>query len=160
MMGAGENQLPRRTVARYIFLTWVAYLVFVLVSDWNAFGLTPQPEHTLKWSAVRVATFTFWLLCSACIMWFRRPPADWNSFFGGALTTGLIAVVALPSLAPEDSSYIAAGLSICFYSMVSGFLCLSVRKTSHAAIYGMLLFPAQVVVDGAAHLASGLFRLH
>lgn len=48
--------------------------------------------------------------------------------------------------------------AIVFYALVSGLLCLTVKKPAIAVVLGLLLFVAQFFVDATAHIFSGVWR--
>ena len=64
------------------------------------------------------------------------------------------------SLVAGSVNYTPIAITIVFYALVSGFLCVTVRKPTIAAVLGLLLFAAQFFVDAIAHIFSGVFRFH
>ena len=145
---------------KLLFFCWLAYLGFVLVTDWGSFGLTAQPEKFMRWTLVRLATATPWFLLSWFLLSYRQAPVNWKSFLASALATTFVALIALPTLVPGGSNMLAAAGSVLFYSLISGFLCLTVRTTAIATLLGVFLFVLQFFLDAAAHLFSGVFALH
>jgi hypothetical protein len=64
-----------------------------------------------------------------------------------------------PSLVLSSANEAAIAGTIVFYALVSGFLCITVRKPTIAAVLGLLLFAGQFFADAIAHISSGVFRL-
>jgi hypothetical protein len=95
---------------------------------------------------------------AALLLQYRKHPVNWRSFSYSFLVTGVIAIVISPSLVSRSANDAAIAGTIVFYALVSGFLCVTVRKPTIAAVLGLLLFIAQFFVDATAHIFSGVFR--
>ena len=141
-------------------LIWLEYIAFVFLTDWQDYGLTPQPEDTLRWSIIRIATVTIWLIVAALILRFHKQPANWQSFFYAFAVTGIIAILVAPRLISSNVNYLAIAGTLLIYALVSGALCVTIRKPIIGAVASPFLFALQVCMDLLAHLASGVFRLH
>jgi hypothetical protein len=148
----------QRNVGLGILLTWCVYIAFALLTDWNDYGLAAKPEDHLRWTIIRLSTFSIWLFVAAFLLRYRKHPVNWRSFLYSFLVTGVIAIVISPSLVSRSANDAAIAGTIVFYALVSGFLCVTVRKPKIAAVLGMLLFAAQFFVDATAHIFSGVFR--
>lgn len=155
-----EETDSRRNAGLAILLTLGAYIAFAFLTQWKDYGLVAQPEGYLRWTVIRLSSVGTWLVVAALLLRYRRPPVNWRSFSYSFLATGIIAILFSPSVVPANSNYAAIAGTIGFYALASGFLCVTVRKPAIAAGLGLLLFPAQLLVDAIAHIFSGLFRLH
>ncbi len=124
------------------------------------YGLGAQPEGNLRWALTRLSGVSIWLLVAALLVWFRKHPVNWRSFSYSFVAAGIVAILFAPSLVSGSANYWAIAGTIGFYALVSGFLCMTVRKPAIAAGLGPLLFIAQLLVDAVAHVFSGQFRLH
>lgn len=142
-----------------ILLTWCLYIAFALLTDWNDYGLAAKPEHHLRWTIIRLSTFSIWLFVAAFLLRYRKHPVNWRSFSCSFFVTGVIAIVISPSLVLSSANEAAIAGTIVFYALVSGFLCITVRKPTIAAVLGLLLFAGQFFADAIAHISSGVFRL-
>jgi hypothetical protein len=149
----------QRNVGLGILLTWCVYVAFALLTDWNDYGLEAKPEHHLRWTIIRLSTFSIWLFLAALLLRYRKHPVNWRSFSFSFLVTGIIAVVISPSLVTRSANEAAIAGTIVFYALVSGLLCITVKKPTIAAVLGLLLFAAQFFLDASAHIFSGVFRL-
>ena len=149
----------KRNVGLGILLTWCVYIAFALLTDWNDYGLAAKPEHHLRWIIIRLSTFSFWVLVAALLLRYRRHPVNWRSFLFPFLVTGIIAIVISPSLVLSSANEAVVAGAIAFYALVSGLLCITVRKPTIAAPLSLLLFAAQFFLDAIAHISSGVFRL-
>ena len=150
----------KRNAGLGILLTWCVYIAFALLTDWSDYGLVAQPEGYLRWTITRLSTMSTWLFVTALLLRYRKHPVNWRSFSYSFVATGIIAMVLSPSLVPGSVDYTAIGETIVFYALVSGFLCLTVRRPAVAAVLGLLFFTAQLFVDATAHIFSGVFRFH
>jgi hypothetical protein len=148
----------QRNVGLGILLTWCVYIAFALLTDWNDYGLAAKPEGHLRWTIIRLSTVSIWLFAAALLLRYRKHPVNWRSFSYSFLVTAVIAIVISPSLVSRSANDAAIAGTIVFYALVSGFLCVTVRKPTIAAILGLLLFTAQFFVDATAHILSGVFR--
>jgi hypothetical protein len=149
----------QRNVGLGILLTWCVYIAFALLTDWNDYGMAAKPEHHLRWTIIRLSTFSIWLFVAALLLRYRKHPVNWRSFSYSFLVTGVIAMVISPSLVTRSANDAAIAGTIVFYALASGFLCITIRKPTIAAVLGLLLFAAQFFVDATAHISSGVFRL-
>ena len=149
----------KRNVGLGILLTWCVYIAFALLTDWDDYGMAAKPEHHLRYTIIRLSTFSIWLFVVALLLRYRKHPVNWRSFSYSFLVTGVIAIVISPSLVTRRANDAAIAGTIVFYALVSGFLCITVRKPTIAAVLGLLLFAAQFFVDAIAHISSGVFRL-
>ena len=150
----------QRNAGLGILLTWCVYIAFALLTDWKDYGLVAQPEGYLRWTITRLSTLSIWLFVAALVLRYRKHPVNWRSFSYSFLATGVIAIVISPSLVSRSVNDAAVAGTIVFYALVSGFLCITVRKQIIAAILGLLLFTAQFFIDAIAHIFSGVFRFH
>jgi hypothetical protein len=91
---------------------------------------------------------------------YRKHPVNWRSFSYSFVATGIIASVLSSSLVTKDANDTVIAGTIVYYGLVSGFLCVTVRKPIIAAVLGLLLFTAQFFVNAIAHILSGVFRFH
>jgi hypothetical protein len=148
----------KRNAGLGILLTWCAYIAFALLTDWKDYCLVARPEGHLRWTITRLSTVSIWLLVAALLLRYRKHPVNWRSFSYSFLSTGVIAIVISPSLVSRSANDAAIAGTIIFYAVVSGFLCVTVRKPKIAAVLGLLLFAAQFLVDATAHIFSGVFR--
>ena len=142
-----------------ILLTWCVYIAFALLTDWDDYGMAAKPEHHLRYTIIRLSTFSIWLFVAALLLRYRKHPVNWRSFSYSFLVTGVIAIVISPSLVLSSANDAAIAGTIVLYALVSGFLCITVRKPKIAAVLGLVLFAAQLFVDAIAHISSGVFRL-
>jgi hypothetical protein len=97
---------------------------------------------------------------AALLLRYRKHPVNWRSFSYSFVATGIIAIVVSPSLVARSANYTPIAITIVFYALVSGFLCVTVRKPTVAAVLGLFLFAAQFFVNATAHILSGVFRFH
>ena len=155
-----EKRQSQRIAGLIILLAWFQYITFVFLTGWKDYGLTPQPEAYLKWAITRVSIVTLWFVVAALFLRFRKHPPNWRSFLYAFATTGIIAILLADRLIPGNVNYLAVAGTILIYALVSGFLCIAIRKPIIAAVLSPPLFAVQVFVDATAHLLSGVFRLH
>lgn len=150
----------RRNAGLGILLTWCVYIAFALLTDWKDYGLIAQPEGQLRWTIARLSTVSLWLFVAALLLRYRKHPVNWRSFSYSFVATGIIAIVVSSSLVAGSVNYTPIAITIVFYALVSGFLCVTVRKPTIAAVLGLFLFAAQFFVNATAHILSGVFRFH
>jgi hypothetical protein len=150
----------KRNAGLGILLTWCVYIAFALLTDWKDYGLIAKPEGHLRWTIARLSTVSIWLFVAALLLRYRKHPVNWRSFSYSFVATGIIAIVVSSSLVAGSVNYTPIAITIVFYALVSGFLCVTVRKPTVAAVLGLLLFTAQFFVNATAHVLSGVFRFH
>ncbi len=150
----------QRNLGLGILLTWCVYIAFALSTDWKDYGLIAQSEGHLRWTFTRLSTVSFWLFVAALLLRYRKRPVNWRSFSYSFVATGIIAIVVSSSLVAGSVNYTPIAITIVFYALVSGFLCVTVRKPKMASVLGLLLFGAQFFVNAIAHIFSGVFRFH
>ena len=155
-----ERMNSKRDAGLGILLTWCAYIVFALFTDWTDYGLIAKPEGHLRWTLARLSTVSIWLLCAGFLLWFRKHPVNWRSFIYSSGATGIMAFMLSVSLVPKGVNHAVIAGTILFYALVSGFLCVTIRNSKIAAFLGLLLFAAQFVLNAFAHIISGVFRFH
>jgi hypothetical protein len=148
----------KRSAGLGILLTWCVYIAFALLTDWKDYELIARPEGYLRWTITRLSIASIWLFMAALLLRYRKHPVNWRSFSYSFLATGVIAIVISTSLVSTSANKTAIAGTIVFYGLVSGFLCVTVRKPKIAAVLGLLLFAAQFFVDATAHIFSGVFR--
>ena len=150
----------KRNAGLAILLTWCVYIAFALLTDWKDYGLIARPEGHLRWTIARLSTVSIWLFVAALLLRYRKHPVNWRSFSYSFVATGIIAIVVSSSLVAGSVNYTPIAITIVIYALVSGFLCVTVRKPTIAAVLGLLLFTAQFLVNATAHIFSGVFRFH
>lgn len=155
-----ETVLDYRHAAVAILATWCAYLAFALLTGWEDYGLTARAEHLQRWEVGRISTVTGWLLIAAMLLRYRRDAVNGRSFLYSAVATSLAAIMTAPTLVSQSANYAIIAGSIACYALVSGFLCITVRKPWIAGGFGAILFPAQLFVDATTHVLLGVFRIH
>jgi hypothetical protein len=148
----------QRNAGLGILLTWCAYIAFALLTDWKDYGLIAKPEDYLRWTIIRLSTMSIWLFVAALLLRYRKHPVNWRSFSYSFVATGIIAMVLSSSLVTKDANDTIIAGTIVFYGLVSGFLCVTVRKPIIAAVLGLFLFTAQFFLNATAHILSGLFH--
>ena len=153
-----EIRNSQRNAGLGILLTWCGYIAFALLTDWNDYGLAAKPEHHLRWTIIRLSTFTIWLFLAALLLRHRKHPVNWRSFSYSFIATVIIAKVVSSSLVSESANDVIIAGAIVFHALVSGFLCVTVKKPTIAVVLGLLLFVAQFFVDATAHIFSGIWR--
>ncbi len=153
-------EIDYRKAIQMLLLVAGAYIVFVLITTWSDFGLTEKRDADLKWMTVRIATVSGWLLLAAILLRFRQHSLHWH----GALTAFAATVVGTFMIAstfvPEGINIVVVAASFFFYAAISGLYGLMIGHRILAFITGLVIFAAQLAVDGLAHVFSGLFRLH
>jgi hypothetical protein len=150
----------QRNAGLGILLTWCGYIAFALLTDWKDYGLIARSEGHLRWTIARLSTVSIWLFVAALLLRYRKHPVNWRSFSYSFAATGIIAIVVSSSLVAGSVDYTPIAITIVFYALVSGFLCVTVRKPAVAAVLGLILFAAQFFVNATAHVLSGVFRFH
>ena len=150
----------KRNAGLGILLTWWVYIAFALLTDWKDYGLIAQPEGHLRWTIARLSTVSLWLFVAALLLQYRKHPVNWRSFSYAFVATGIIAIVFSSSLVTKSADNMVIAGTFAFYALVSGFLCVTVRKPTIAAVLGLFLFAAQFFVNATAHILSGVFRFH
>ncbi|HJX30471.1 MAG TPA: hypothetical protein VJ624_01325 [Thermodesulfobacteriota bacterium] len=150
----------QRNVGLGILLTWCVYIAFAFLTDWKDYGLVAQPERYLRWTITRLSTVSIWLFVAGLLLRYRKHPVNWRSFSYSFVATGVIAIVISPSLVSRSVNMTAITGTIVFYALVSGFLSVTVKKPTIAAVLGLLFFTAQFFIDAIAHMFSGVFRFH
>ena len=148
----------QRNAGLGIMLTWCGYIGFALLSDWNDYGLAAKSEYHLRWTIIRLSTFSIWLLLASLLLRYRKHPVNWRSFSYSSIATIIIAKVFSSSLVSGSANDVIIAGAIVFYALVSGFLCVTIRKPKIAAVLGLLLFVTQFFVDATAHIFSGVWR--
>jgi hypothetical protein len=143
-----------------MLLAWCLYVAFALSTDWGDYALVGQPGRYARWIVTRLSTMSFWLSVAALLLWYRKHPVNWRSFCYSFAVTGVIAVLISFSLVSGKANEAVVVGSIAFYAVVSGFLCVTVRKSAVATVVAFPVLGAQLFVDTVAHMFSGVFRLH
>ena len=150
----------QRNAVLAILLTWCGYIAFALLTDWSDYGLAAKPEHHLRWTVIRLFTFSIWLFLAALILLYRKNPVNWISFLYSSIATIIVAKIFSIQLVSESANDLIIAGAIVFYALVSGFLCATVKKRGFAIVLGILLFFTQFVADATAHIFSGIWRFH
>ena len=150
----------QRNAGLGILLTWCVYSAFALLTGWKDYGLIAKPEGYQRWIIARLSTVSIWLFVAALLLRYRKYPVNWRSFSYSFVATGIIAIVLSSPLVTKSANDTVIAGTIFFYALVSGFLCVTVRKPTIAAVLGLLLFTAQFFVNATAHVLSGVFRFH
>jgi hypothetical protein len=162
--GSAQVSIDRPRAGFGILLVAAVYIAFALATQWEDYGLDYGPsarsEANVRWVLIRLSTASVWLLAAALLLWYSRRPVDWRSFSSSFIAAGIVAIVLASSIASGAPNRWAVAGSIVFYALVSGFLCVTIRKPAVAAGLGALFFMAQCFVDAAAHVFVGGFRLH
>jgi hypothetical protein len=153
-----EIRNSQRNAGLGILLTWCGYITFALLTDWNDYGLAAKPEHHLRWTIIRLSTFSIWLFLASLLLRYRKHPVNWRSFLYSFIATVIIAKVVSSSLVSGSANDVIIAGAIVFYALVSGFLCVTVKKPTIAVVLGLLLFVTQFFVDATAHIFSGIWR--
>ncbi|MEJ2725021.1 MAG: hypothetical protein P8175_10335 [Deltaproteobacteria bacterium] len=153
-----EIRNSQRNARLGILLTWCGYIAFALLTDWNDYGLAAKPEYHLRWTIIRLSTFSIWLFLASLLLQYRKHPVNWRSFLYSSIATIIIAKVFSSSLVSGTANDLIIAGAIVFYALVSGFLCVTVKKPTIAAVLGLLLFLTQFIVDATAHIFSGVWR--
>jgi len=153
-----EIRNSQRNAGLEILATWCGYIAFALLTDWDDYGLTAKPEHHLRWTIIRLSTVTIWLFLAALLIRYRKHPVNWRSFIYSFIATIIIAKVFSSSLVSGSANDVIIAGAIVFYALVSGFLCVTVKKPRIAAVLGLLFFVIQFLVDATAHIFSGVWR--
>ncbi len=135
-------------------------MIFVAVTRLPDFGLTLQSDSPWLWAAGRVLTVSFWLALAATILYARKRPLNWNSPLHAFAATALLATLLAPTLVSSAASLPVIATSILTFSLVSALVCVTIQRPPVAALLGLLLFPAQLLLDTAVHLLSGTFPSH
>jgi hypothetical protein len=143
-----------------ILLTWCAYIAFAVLTDLKDYELVARPERHLRWTIIRLSTVTFWLFVASLFIRYRKHPVNWLSFIYSFIATSVIAIVISPSLVSKSINGAIVIGTIAFYALVSGFLCVTLRKPIIAALLGLICFAAQFLIDATAHIFSGVFRFN
>jgi hypothetical protein len=91
---------------------------------------------------------------------YRRHAVNWRSFLYSAIVTSLAAIIVAPTVVSQGANYAIISGSIACYALVSGFLCITIKRPWVAGVLGVILFPAQLLVDATAHVLLGIFRFH
>jgi len=155
-----NTSLSPRHAWLVLCLTWAGYLLFVVVTRLDDFGLVDKADNLWLWLAVRLVTVSFWLGIAATILYARKRPLNWNSPLHAAVATALLAILLAPSLVSTQASLMTVSGSILTFTMVSGMVCVTIQRPPVAALLGLLLFPGQLLLDTAAHILTGTFPLH
>jgi hypothetical protein len=153
-----EIRNSQRNAGLGILLTWCGYIAFALLTDWNDYGLAAKHEHHLRWTIIRLSTFSIWLFLASLLLRYRKHPVNWRSFSYSSIATIIIAMVVSSSLVSGSANDVIIAGAIVFYALVSGFLCVTVKKPTIAAVLGLLFFVTQFLVDATAHIFSGVWR--
>lgn len=156
-----ENSGSHRNALLGILLVWCAYIVFALLTDWEDFGLEPHWQVSyLKYTIARLSATSFWLVFAAFLIRFlrRKQPVNWRSFSYAFAATGVASLLLLRGISDPAASFAAIAGSVFFYSLVSGFLCVTVSNPRIAAALGLTLFVLQFIGDMFVQLFTGVFR--
>jgi hypothetical protein len=153
-----EKTHGRRNAGLGIVATWCGFVGYASVTDWEDYGLIARPEVHLGWTVARLATVSFWLLLAAVLLWSRKQPVNWRSFSYASVASVLTYFVLSNHLVVEGANYWAIAGAVLFYALVSGFLCVTVKKPRIAALAGPILFAVQFLGDVFAHVFSGVSR--
>jgi hypothetical protein len=143
-----------------ILLTWCGYIAFVFLTDCGDYGLNaPRPEAYWRWIYLRLATASVWLFLAAFLLWYRENLANLWSFLSSFIATSIPAALVFgPLVSQGDKYFFAIAGAIVFYAAFSGLVCMSITNPRLAALLGLALFPAQLLVDATAQVFSGVFR--
>jgi hypothetical protein len=156
-----ENSGSQRIALLGILLTSCAYIVFVLLTDWENFGLEPHwPVSYLRYTIARLSATGFWFILAALLILLRhrKQPVNWRSFSYAFAATGIASLILLPVIADQAADIAAIAGSVLFYALASGFLCVTVRNPRPAAVLGLTLFVLQFAGDMFVQLFTGVFR--
>ena len=156
-----ENSGSQRNALPGILLTWCAYIVFALLTDWEDYGLEPHWRVSyLRYTIARLSATSFWLIFAAflILLRYRKHPVNWRSFSYAFAATGIASLLLLLGITDPAANFAAIAGSVCFYAVVSGFLCVTVSNPRIAAALGLTLFVLQFVGDMFVQLFTGVFR--
>jgi len=150
----------KRNAGLGILLTLCGYVAFVFLTDCGDYGLNePRLEAYWRWIFLRLGTASFWLFLAAFLLWYRKHLANLRSFLSSFIATGIPAALVFGHFVPKGDKYLfAIAGAIVFYAVFSGLVCMSIRKPRIATLFGLALFPVQVLVDATAQIFSGVFR--
>ena len=157
-----ENSGSQRNALLGILLTWCAYIVFALLTDWEDFGLEPHWHVPyLRYTIARLSATSFWLVFAAFLLRFRRrqQPVNWRSFSYAFAATGISSLLLLRGIADPAANFAAIAGSVFFYALVSGFLCINVSNPRIAAALGLTLLVLQIIGDMFVLIFTGVFRI-
>jgi len=155
-----NTSLAPRAAWTLLGTTWTGYLLFVLFTRLEDFGLTVQADNLWLWLTIRLVTVSFWLVIAATILYARKRPLNWNSPLHAAVATALLAALLSPTLVSAKASLLTVTGSIATFTLVSAAVCITIQRPPVAALLGLLLFPGQLLLDTAVHILSGTFPLH
>lgn len=156
-----ENGESRRNAVLGVLLTWCAYIVFVLLTNWEDFGLEPHWRVSyLRYTIARLSATSFWFILAAIllILRHRKHPVDWRSFSYAFATTGIASLLLLRGIADPAANLSVIAGSAFVYGLVSGFLCITVSNPKTAAALGLALFILHLTGDMFVQLFTGVFR--
>jgi len=151
----------QRTAILGILLTWCAYIVFALLTDWEDFGLEPHWRVSyLRYTIARLSATSLWLIFAAFLILirYRKHPVNWRSFSYAFAATGIVSLLLLLGITDPAANFAAIAGSVCFYALVSGFLCVTVSYPRIATALGLTFFVPHFIGDMFVQLFTGVFR--
>ena len=114
-MGIMHSQ---RNAGLRILLTWCGYIPFALLTDWNDYGLAAKPEHHLRWTIIRLSTFSIWFFLASLLLRYRKHAVNWRSFSYSFIATIIIAKVFSASLVSGSANDVIIAGAIVLYAPV------------------------------------------
>ena len=155
-----KKQLSQANVIILYIITFCGFLIFSLNTDIDSLGLTAA-SHPERWAIWRHATVDGWLFISFIIYLLRKKQAFCHSYLYAVIFS---AVIALPLIYIWIAGNNSHGLGVIgsgvFYSLISGFLCMTFKNKTAAGLLGALLLIIQIAVDIVVLGLAGEFRIY
>ena len=74
----------------------------------------------MRWTIVRLSTFSIWPILAALLIRYRKHPVNWRSFSYSSIATIIIAKVVSSSLVSGSANVVIIAGAIVFYALVPG----------------------------------------
>jgi hypothetical protein len=139
-------------------LTAAGFLLLVALTTSNDYGFILAKDQRFIWTVTRVYPALGWLSLAGVLI-LARSPLNWTS----AATAFMITLIAGSTVAvigaPVGIDSVSLMTSVCYYAIISAFLCLTTRRPVVAGLIAPAILLLQVGTDVAAHVATGVLQI-
>lgn len=152
-----HETLSKRTVVGTLIITFIGYVLFATFTDQSSFGL--QSHHEETWAIWRYLVVGAWLLLAYLLFIGRNEIAYRKSFRYALIFSGIASLLLAIKWIDVSSGIAILGTAITC-TMISGLLCMTLKRFDIAGVLSIVLVIVQLIVDVVVLGIAGDFRIH